>query len=486
MKLYTGLAMRWNKLVLFSLVFFIATAKVETINTYKGYLDLYYISRLSDQSIINLPYRIFSLNIDHQNGDLMLRSTVALEHKLRKDTFFLSNDSPTDFELDMRELYLQVFTSWGEFRVGKIIHTWGNADENSPVDIISPFDYYYTFGSGIEKKLATFSSAVDVYMESLKFGLVFSPLHNTHRTPQNDNDFPIKLPVSPSEDQIMKIDGLPYELGAYVNRSFSFGDISLNYFNGYDRLFNLSGVNGFGHGPDLSNPYIDVVYGYRKTSVFGFGGTLFLGEIEFRGDAALFNTKDENNNITRVSPYLPTFYDSLHYSYPLSEQARYFQTTLQLEAELPFDIKFVGQFFSYDTLDYSSDSLPLDEDVSIPNLEISVDELDPKNIFTPGYGSSLAVLTKKAIILSLEKQFLDDQLTLAASSVFDIDNTDYSGASPGSILSFEAAYTLMENLELTLGYTKIKGDKNHPLGEDYRLYLMEDFSHIRADLKYSF
>ena len=478
--------MRWNKLVLSSLLLLITTTKSETINTYKGYVDFYYISRLSDQSIINLPYRIFSLNVDHQNGDLMLRSTIALEHKLRKDTYFLSNNSPTDFELDMRELYLQMFTSWGEIRLGKIIHTWGNADENSPVDIASPFDYYYTFDSGIDKKLAIFSSAIDVYMENMKLGLIFSPLHNTHRTPQNDDEFPIKLPVSPSEDQIMKIDGLPYELGAYINRSFSFGDISLNYFTGYDRLFNLSGVNGFGHGPSLSNPYIDVVYGYRKTNMTGLGSTIFFGDLELRGDVAVFNTEDENNSISRTSPYLPEFYDSLHYSYPLNEKARYFQTTVQLEAELPFDIKFVGQFFNYDTLDYSSDSLPLDEDVSIPNLEISVDELDPKNIFTPGYGSSLAIMTKKALILSLEKKFFDDQLILTASSIFDIDNTDYDGTYPGSILSFEAAYTIIDNLELTIGYTNIKGDKDHPLGENYRLYIMEDFSHIRADLKYSF
>ena len=478
--------MRWNKLVLSSLLLLITTTKSETINTYKGYVDFYYISRLSDQSIINLPYRIFSLNVDHQNGDLMLRSTIALEHKLRKDTYFLSNNSPTDFELDMRELYLQMFTSWGEIRLGKIIHTWGNADENSPVDIASPFDYYYTFDSGIDKKLAIFSSAIDLYMENMKLGLIFSPLHNTHRTPQNDDEFPIKLPVSPSEDQIMKIDGLPYELGTYINRSFSFGDISLNYFTGYDRLFNLSGVNGFGHGPSLSNPYIDVVYGYRKTNMTGLGSTIFFGDVELRGDVAVFNTEDENNSISRTSPYLPEFYDSLHYSYPLNEKAKYFQATVQLEAELPFDIKFVGQFFNYDTLDYSSDSLPLDEDVSIPNLEISVDELDPKNIFTPGYGSSLAIMTKKALILSLEKKFFDDQLILTASSILDIDNTDYDGTSPGYILSFGAAYTIIDNLELTVGYTNIKGDKDHPLGENYRLYIMEDFSHIRADLKYSF
>ena len=477
--------MRWNKLILSSLLLLLTTTKSETINTYKGYVDFYYISRLSDQSIINLPYRIFSLNVDHQNGDLMLRSTIALEHKLRKDTYFLSNNSPTDFELDMRELYLQMFTSWGEIRLGKIIHTWGNADENSPVDIASPFDYYYTFDSGIDKKLAIFSSAIDIYMENMKLGLIFSPLHNTHRTPQNDDEFPIKLPVSPKEHQIIKIEGLPYEIGAYISRSFSFGDISLNYFNGYDRLFNLSGLNVFKNQFETAVE-VDINYGYRNTSMFGLGSTLFFGGTEFRADAALFNTKDLNDNISREHPQFPEIYDSLHCSYPLNEKATYFQATMQLEVDLPFDIKFVGQFFNYDTLDYSSDSLPLDEDVSIPNLEISVDELDPKNIFTPGYGSSLAIMTKKALILSLEKKFFDDQLILTVSSIFDIDNTDYEGTYPGSILSFGAAYTIIDNLELTIGYTNINGDKNHPLGENYRLYIMEDFSHIRADLKYSF
>ena len=96
---------------------------------------------------------------------------------------------------------------------------------------------------------------------------------------------------------------------------------------------------------------------------------------------------------------------------------------------------------------------------------------------------SLACSTCHVVV---EKKFFDDQLILTVSSIFDIDNTDYDGTYTGSILSFEAAYTIIDNLELTVGYTNIKGDKDHPLGENYRLYIMEDFSHIRADLKYSF
>ena len=196
------LSNRLKTLLFFS---FIIVCEGQPINNYNGNINMYYISKLSDQSIINLPYRIFSLNIDHQNDDIMLKSSIAAEHQIKKDTDFLSNSSPTDFNLDLRELYIQLFTSWGEIKIGKMIHSWGNADENSPIDILSPFDYYYTFETGVDKKLGIFSTAFDVYMDKTKLGAVFSPIHNTHRTPQDDDDFPIKLPTSPSEEEFMNL-----------------------------------------------------------------------------------------------------------------------------------------------------------------------------------------------------------------------------------------------------------------------------------------
>ena len=192
------------------------------------------------------------------------------------------------------------------------------------------------------------------------------------------------------------------------------------------------------------------------------------------GNNSLPLLKGKNNVMSHISlvdksSYLPTIYDSLHYSYPLKEEVNYFQTTLQFEIELPFDIQFTGQFFTYDTLDYKSDSLPLDEDISIPNLEITVDELNPENIFTPGYGSSIGILTKKAAVISLQKSILDDQLTFKLSSLLDIDNNSHDNSIPGIILSLETSYRLNNNLIIDIGYTKITGDSNHPLGEDYRL-----------------
>ena len=151
------------KRILFILLFpvFTALSFAQSTNDHSSYVDLNYMARLSDNSLINIPYRIFNINVDHQNGDLSIKSTLALEHQLRSDTYFLTNSSPQDFHWDLKELYMQWFTSFGEIRVGKQIHTWGSTDENSPIDVVNPLDYYYLFSTGAERKLGTFSIASD-------------------------------------------------------------------------------------------------------------------------------------------------------------------------------------------------------------------------------------------------------------------------------------------------------------------------------------
>ena len=104
--------------------------------------------------------------------------------------------------------------------------------------------------------------------------MVFSPLHSTNRLPLGDDDFPVELPVYPDAKEILPSHSNPYEGGIHGTYSLGFGDISLSYFSGYDRTFNLSGVNVYGRGSDISFPYVDIVYGYRKTNVLGLGGVI--------------------------------------------------------------------------------------------------------------------------------------------------------------------------------------------------------------------
>ena len=481
------------------LSFFIllANAIPENLNTLiSGYVDYTYISRLSDKSLIDIPYRMAALKVKRRSNDMLLNGNFSIEYHVRDDAYFLGSSDPQDFIFDMRELYLTKFYDQFEFRIGKQVHTWGSVDENSPVDNPSSLDYYYLFFGGIERKMATLSLAIDYYIGDLKVNTVFSPIHATNRIPLGNDDFPIELPVYPQASEIFPIQGLPYEGGIQGTFSTGFGDISASYFSGYDRTFNLTGVNVYGHGSDISFPNVDVVYGYRKTDVFGLGGVLLNNWFILRGDLGYFSTLDKNKSIERPSSFNPVYYDSLHFTYPLMEEATYFQSTFQLEAELPFGINLIAQYFTHDTLTYSSDSLPVDQEIDIPNLEIDPEEMEPSNFFTPGMGVPLAILTDRAFFLTLNKSIFNEQLKFSLTSMIDASTikekkSDSNGlekdhSSSGVLLELKMTYSIDQDLDGTIAITKINGDSDHPEGANYPFNRMEDFSHLRFELKYFF
>ena len=469
----------------------------ENLNTLiSGYVDYTYISRLSDKSLIDIPYRMAALKVERRSNNMLLNGNFSIEYHVRDDAYFLGSSDPQDFIFDMRELYLTKFYDQFEFRIGKQIHTWGSVDENSPVDNPSSLDYYYLFFGGIERKMATLSLAIDYYIGDLKVNTVFSPIHATNRIPLGNDDFPIELPVYPQASEIFPIQGLPYEGGIQGTFSTGFGDISASYFSGYDRTFNLTGVNVYGHGSDISFPNVDVVYGYRKTDVFGLGGVLLNNWFILRGDLGYFSTLDKNKSIDRPSSFNPVYYDSLHFTYPLMEEATYFQSTFQLETELPFGINLIAQYFTHDTLTYSSDSLPVDQEIDIPNLEIDPEEMEPSNFFTPGMGVPLAILTDRAFFLTLNKSIFNEQLKFSLTSMIDASTikekkSDSNGlekdhSSSGVLLELKMTYSIDQDLDGTIAITKINGDPDHPEGASYPFNKMEDFSHLRFELKYFF
>ena len=481
----------------FSFFILLANAIPENLNTLiSGYVDYSYISRLSDKSLIDIPYRMAALKMERRSNNMLLNGNFSIEYHVRDDAYFLGSSDPQDFIFDIRELYLTKLYDQFEFRIGKQIHTWGSVDENSPVDNPSSLDYYYLFFGGIERKMATLSLAVDYDIGDLKFNTVFSPIHATNRIPLGNDDFPIELPVYPQASEIFPIQGLPYEGGIQGTFSTGYGDISASYFSGYDRTFNLTGVNVYGHGSDISFPNVDVVYGYRKTDVFGLGGVLLNDWFILRGDLGYFSTMDKNKSIERPSSFNPVYYDSLHFTYPLTEMATYFQSTFQLETELPFGINLTAQYFTHDTLTYSSDSLPVDQEIDIPNLEIDPEEMEPSNFFTPGMGVPLAILTDRALFLTLNKSIFNEQLKFSLTSMVDAstikkkesdpNRLERNHSSSGVLLELKMTYSIDQDLDGTIAITKINGDSGHPEGASYPFNKMEDFSHLRFELKYFF
>ena len=245
-----------------------------------GHADFNYISRLSDYSIINLPYRLVTIKANYGSKVLSIRSSIAMEHQIRENTDFLDDTSPTDFFWDLRELYLYWETQLGILKIGKQICSWGTVDDNSPLDVVNPLDYYYLFSRGVDRKLATFAANFDIYKKNTRLNLVFSPIHNTNRIPINDSDFPIELPLVPEKIQIYDQEKTPSEYGFLLSHKFGFGDLNLVYFSGFDRIYNFTGVNTWGQGASLNVPRFDILFSHRKTQLIGYGLSEYLDQAE--------------------------------------------------------------------------------------------------------------------------------------------------------------------------------------------------------------
>jgi hypothetical protein len=450
-----------------------------TIN-FSGNLNYYYISRLSDGSLINLPYRIANLVIQRDHNNFSIYANLSMEYRIPNENHFLDDINSQDFNWDLRELYLTWRLIKGEIRIGKQIHLWGNTDGNSPIDNLNAYDYYYLFESGADQKLGSFSTSADFYFGNWKLGLSISPIHHTNRLPINDPEFPLGLPISPRPSQVIEVDN-PLEIGGFITKSFNRGDITLSFFDGYDRLFNLAGINLFS-AANSNDTYQDTVFSYRRTTSVGMGGILFIGDLTLRGECSVFNTKDNTKNVEKIydNPILQGIYNvigdsitTIEYTHAFETQGEYYQYTLQFEYELPWDIQIAGQWFQYDTLNLLIKQAPDPGD--LPLFDDTEDVFIPEEYFFPGMGVPIASLTKNVLLLDLTKTFYDNRLELNLRAMMDQVHT-------GRLVEMELSYEINESLKSYLAINKIIGDDSR--GEMYTFNHMEDFSHIRIELKY--
>jgi len=450
----------------------------QTINDISGTINYYYVNRISDGSIINLPYRIADIKWQRNENALSLYSHLAMEYRMPSDNHFLESTSPQDFIFDLRELYLTWQLSNGEIRIGKQIFSWGSVDGNSPVDNLNAYDYYYIFESGADQKIGSFSTAADFYLESWKIGFSISPIHNTNRLPINDPQFPVDLPASPRATQVIEVKK-PLELGSYITRSFNKGDVTLSYFDGYDRVFSLSGVNHFLNDKSSVLTRLDTVFSYRKTEMLGIGSVLFLGNLTLRGDFAHFTTKDPNVSIDDRSYYndktanvtgQTTHYTILDTSLHFLVNAKYYQANIQFEYELPWDFQISGQYIKYDTLSYSD--IPTTPQLALPDLE---SDFKPSEYFFPGLGTNIAILTKSVLLLDVTKTFSDNRMEWRLKTMIDQVHS-------GKLIEMGFGYDISESLKSYLAVSKVFGDDSQD--NKYTFNHMEDFSHIRLELKY--
>ena len=397
-----------KKLICF---FFPITTLLGQIN-YTGSIKPGNMYRLSDQSEISLPFRLGEQEVGYSLGDFEIKTNSALEYRW----------SNNENEFQLREAYLMWYPSWGEVKVGKQIHAWGAVDGNNPTDNLNPYDYYYMFLPGAERKVGTVSGSLKYYWNDWQFEGVFIPEHEGNRFPFGETAFPLDFPMSAPK----LMDEEPgSEFGFRLQSTLGSSDFSISYFDGRDRSFSKVGITD-------SIPS----FFYRNTSVLGFDLVSFIGDFTNRFEIGYFSTEnDAESNMKTLN------------------DASYIQFTGQVEYSTENDIMFSLQIIG--------------SEISEINGTMTKDE------FQHGMGTPFASFTDLGLSFSLSANYLDDALELMGNTFIDLKDSQ-------SMLGVSAKYSPMDNWKLNLSISKFMGE------EGTQFHNMEDFSHLKVGLEYHF
>ena len=377
--------------------------------------------RLSDQSEISLPFRLAEAEVGYSLGDFEIKTNSAIEYRW----------SNNENEFQLREAYLMWYPSWGEAKVGKQIHAWGAVDGNNPTDNLNPYDYYYMFLPGAERKVGTISGSVKYYWNDWQMEGVFIPEHEGNRFPFGEEAFPLDIPmVAPK-----LMDEEPgSEFGFRFQSTLGSSDFSLSYFDGRDRSFSYVGVTD-------SMPS----FFYRKTSVLGFDLVSFIGGFTNRFEIAHFSTKID------VNP------DTLYF-----DNAAYIQYAEQIEYTTPNDIMLSVQLIGY-----------IEGDISWQEIEGNRSAQTSAPELIPGMGPPFASFTDLGLSFSASANYYDDALELMGNTFIDLKDSQ-------SMLGVSAKYSPKDNWKLNMSVSKFTGE------EGTQFHEMEDFSHLKVGLEFHF
>jgi len=401
--------------------------------SFNGTLKPMIMFNISDQDQMELPFRFAQLRMGYTMGDFDLLVNSALEHRWGE------NQSP-NFKL--REAYATWFPSWGEVKFGRQIHAWGVADGNNPTDNLNPYDYYYMFLQGADRKIGSISASVISYWNNWQLECVIIPNHVSNRLPFNEPEFPFKIPLEPTEYEERE-NSLEY--GLQLKTIIGETDIGISYFDGYDRSFSLLGI-------DTSTIIQESTkFGYRSTSVIGLNMVTFIKDFTIRAESALFSTI---NN-----------YEAKWYNY-LDAKADYLQYVIQIEYRMESSKTIGAQIIGNNVLKASGNTL----DLSSKNMTT----LNTDN-FIPGMGTPFAMISNKSLLIIGSNRFFDDDLELNYNLLFNLED-------PGQLLGFSLEYPLSDNWFINVYASYFIGNGD-PINKFEQL---EDFSNTQFQLSYTF
>lgn len=397
---------------------------------------VYPLARLTfENRYLNLPHRIVSLEGHHRGRNVSLFFNTTLEYRLATNAAVV----------ELQEAYAEFSTDLGEFRLGQQVIAWGAADGNNPTDNVNPYDFYYLFMPGTDRKIGNVMASANLYLGPVNLEAVATPVFQPNRLPFGEEDFPVfeEMPFDPDTIPEIRPDRelKNTEFGLRAFLPLSFMDVSFSYFRGFERMFT----------PAI-NPSTGSISGLEYNPVQVLGGDLvtFLGDWAVRAEGAYFLTKDREG----TDPFI---------------RNPYLQYVLQLD-RMGENSNLVVQYLGTTIAKIDDDDVlnPLTGQVLYTEEENEKDNIPPK------MGMPFAAIAQNAVLATASRDFADGRYSLQGQALYEFDHDGY-------MVGGKLTVALEEAFDLDLGLTYLGGS------EDSRLHTIgEVFSHVYVGMKYSF
>ena len=404
--------------------------------------QVYPLARLNFESrYLNLPHRIVSLEGQNRGRNVSLYFNTTLEYRLATNSAVV----------ELQEAYAEFSTDLGEFRLGQQVIAWGAADGNNPTDNVNPYDFYYLFMPGSDRKQGNLMASANLYLGLVNLEAIAAPVFQPNRLPLNEPDFPImgEMPFQIT----MNLENRPErdlentEFGLRARLPLSLMDLSLSYFRGFDRMFTPVFQELAPGIPNLDSLESLV---YHPTQVLGGDLVTFLGDWALRAEGAYFLTEDRDGNDPFVrNPYL--------------------QYVLQVDRSGDngsYMVQLLGTIIT--KVDNDHIRLPHTESILYTEEENERDNIPPK------MGMPFAAIAQNAVLATASRDFADGRYSLQGQVLYEFDHDGY-------MVGGKLTVALEEAFDLELGITYLDGE------EGSRLHTIgEVFSHVYVGMKYSF
>jgi len=197
-----------------------------------------------------------------------------------------------DISLFMKEAYIRWIVGPVDFRLGKQIVIWGQADEYNPIDLINPEDYSeFIILDKKDRKIGSNLLKVNYNTGNYSLESIFIPQFDSHSIPIVDSLWiPEELKVL-SSNNMVTVNSSVYPENKIENSEIAVKlsgialgfDLGIMYFDGF------SDYSVMYREIDPVDNTVVISPEFRKFKAYGFEFAKFLGNLGMRGEAVYFD-----------------------------------------------------------------------------------------------------------------------------------------------------------------------------------------------------